>query len=77
MKVHIRERAEGVVRRFEEMLPAPVAVSIEREHYDELILLVEAVIGDVYASTLHDTAKDLEKLAGEYRKQAQLLMEEL
>jgi len=77
MRTYIRERAEGVVQRFEEMLPEEVAGQIAREHYEELVLLVEAAIGDVYASTLHDAAKRLEAMAHEFRQAGAVLVEEL
>ena len=77
MKTYIRKRAEGVVQRFEEMLPEAVAQRIEREHYEELVLLVESAIGDVYAATMHDAAKRLEALAHEFRTQERILSEEL
>ncbi len=77
MRTYIRKRAEGVVQRFEEMLPEEVSGTIDREHFDELVLLVEAAIGDVYATTMHDTAKRLEALAHEFRQQERILTEEL
>lgn len=77
MQLEIRKRAEGVVKRFEEMLPSEVAVQIERDHFDKLVLLVEAAIGDIYASAMHDTAKRLEALAKEYRTQASVITEKL
>ncbi|SIO09514.1 hypothetical protein SAMN05443662_1440 [Sulfurivirga caldicuralii] len=77
MRTQIRKRAEGVVQRFEEMLPDEVAQTIDREHFDELLLLVEAAIGDVYATTMHDVAKRLETLAHEFRQEERILSEEL
>ncbi len=77
MQLEIRKRAEGVVKRFEEMLPEEVAAHIERDHFDELVLLVEAAIGDIYTTTMHDTAKQLETLAKEYRTQASVITEKL
>jgi len=77
MRTYIRKRAEGVVQRFEEMLPDDVAQAIDREHYEELVLLVEAAIGDVYATTMHDAAKQLEALAHAFRQQERILTEEL
>ena len=77
MQLEIRKRAEGVVKRFEEMLPDEAAAQIERTHFDELVLLVEAAIGDIYATAMHDTAKQLETLAKEYRTQASVITEKL
>ncbi|WP_294946219.1 hypothetical protein [Sulfurivirga sp.] len=77
MRLKIRQRAEGVVKRFEEMLPAEVAAQVDREHFDELTLLVEAAIGDIYATAMHEVAKEMEALAAKYRKQERILMEEL
>ncbi len=77
MQAHIREKAEGVVRRFEEMLPPDVVAQLEAAHHEELVLLVEAALSDVYVSTLHAAAKDLEGLAARYRRAERVLTEAL
>jgi FlaG/FlaF family flagellin (archaellin) len=77
MQAHIRSKAEGVLKRFEEMLPQQAAQLLSDEHRDELVLLVEAALNDVYVSTLHQVAVDLEKLAGDYRKVERVLSERL
>lgn len=72
---HIKERAENVMKRFEEMLPDALQAQLEQAHRDELMLLIEAALSDVYVSTLYGVAEDLEKLVEAYKK-AETVMQE-
>lgn len=68
--MNINEHAYSVVKSFKKSLSKEQKKVLTPENYEELQILVEAALGSTAEIALHDTAKSIEKLAKQVRKQA-------
>ncbi|MDA3806729.1 MAG: hypothetical protein PF440_02355 [Thiomicrorhabdus sp.] len=66
----IDKHAYSVVDGFKKSLTQEQREELGDESFEELQMLVEAAIGSTVSKVLHDTAKEMEKLAKATRKHA-------
>jgi len=68
--MNINEHAYSVVKSFKKSLSKEQKNALTAENFEELQILIEAALGSTAEIALHDTAKSIEKLAKQVRKQA-------
>ncbi len=68
--MNINEHAYSVVKGFKKSLTKEQKQMLTDENFEELQILVEAALGSTAEIVLHSSAKSLEKLAKQLRKQA-------
>ena len=66
----IEKHAYNVVDGFRNSLTKAQREALGDESFEELQMLVEAAIGSTVTKVLHDTAKEMEKMAKATRKHA-------
>lgn len=73
MQKRIEQEAVNIVERFKFMLTPEQIEQVGEEHFDELVTLIEAVMGTMLSDEAHKAAKMVEAVAHELRKEARLL----
>lgn len=68
--MNIDKHARKVVAAYKKSLTAKQRKALNNENYEELQILIEAALGYTAAKALHDTVKDIEKVAKATRKRA-------
>ncbi|WP_319380950.1 hypothetical protein [Thiomicrorhabdus sp.] len=66
----IEEHAYKVVEGFKKSLTSKQCGAIGEEGFEELQILIEAALGAAVSKSLHDSAKQLERISKEMRHHA-------
>ena len=71
MSQHYEQRAEAVVKGFLELLDEPARATLDKEHLDELSIMIESAISTAVLDQLEAVADELSDLAVLVRRRAE------
>jgi len=68
--MNIEKHSKKVVSAYKKSLSAKQVNALGAESLEELQILIEAALGETASKALHDTVKEIEKVAKKTRKRA-------